>query len=393
MRQGRDRSRKLRVLHAPESVGGNAYGLSKALRTLGVESVMVSFTESPFKYQADRFLWTHEESRLSKWYKKFMILIDALLHFDVCHFNFGRSFLGPDLAAIETPSLSWTSRILARAKREAKDLVHLTELLAFEMFRRPIFITYQGDDARQGDYCLAHYKITFATQVESGYYSAESDRLKRRAIRRFARFCDQIYSVNPDLLNVLPNRAKFIPYSHVFMDEWLPVYSQVHDGPLKIAHAPSHRKVKGTDLILAALDRLRSQGYEFELLLVEKMSHSEARKVYERADVMVDQLFAGWYGGLAVEAMALGKPVLVYIRHEDLKHVPNEMRAELPFIEVTPATVEEGLRKVLEMPRTRLVEIARASRAFVERWHDPVKIAARVKADYEEALRRRKRID
>jgi hypothetical protein len=41
-------------------------------------------------------------------------------------------------------------------------------------------------------------------------------------------------------------------------------------------------------------------------------------------------LFAGWYGGLAVELMALGKPVLAYIREEDLSFVDPQMRYELP---------------------------------------------------------------
>ena len=78
-----------------------------------------------------------------------------------------------------------------------------------------------------------------------------------------------------------------------------------------IGHAPSHRAVKGTNLIIDALNSLKKKGFSFELVLIEGLSNSEARKKYETVDVLVDQLFAGWYGGLAVEAMALGKPVLV----------------------------------------------------------------------------------
>ena len=43
---------------------------------------------------------------------------------------------------------------------------------------------------------------------------------------------------------------------------------------------------------------------------------------YRDADIVVDQLLAGWYGGFAVEAMALGKPVIAYLRESDLHHVP-----------------------------------------------------------------------
>jgi glycosyltransferase involved in cell wall biosynthesis len=119
------------------------------------------------------------------------------------------------------------------------------------------------------------------------------------------------------------------------------------------------------------------------LLLVEGMSNAEARKVYESADVLVDQLFAGWYGGLAVELMALGKPVLVYIRDEDLGFIPPEMKADLPFLQITPVTVEDALCDLLLMPRESLVALGKKSRAFVERWHDPLNIARDIKEDYE----------
>ena len=52
---------------------------------------------------------------------------------------------------------------------------------------------------------------------------------------------------------------------------------------------------------------------------------------------------------------------------------------------------EEGydpLQKLLEMPRMQLVELGKKSRAYVERWHDPLKIAADFKRDYEAALSR-----
>jgi hypothetical protein len=155
-------------------------------------------------------------------------------------------------------------------------------------------------------------------------------------------------------------------------------------------HAPSHRLVKGTDLILAALEELKAEGIEFELLLVEGMSNVQARNVYMSADVLIDQLFAGWYGGLAVELMALGKPVLAYIREEDLDFIDPQMRHDLPVIQTTPNSVKAVLRSVLRIPRKSLVDLGRRSRAFVERWHDPMQIAALIKYDYELAIAAKK---
>ena len=249
-------------------------------------------------------------------------------------------------------------------------------------------MTYQGSDARQGDYSLENFAITVATQVDSNFYTAFSDEQKRHSISLFSRHCDQIYSLNPDLLWVLPPSAKFLPYSHISLDEWQPMYTQLHSGPLRIAHAPTHRQAKGTDFVLAAAESLKKQGYDIELLLVEGLSNSEAKKVYASADILGDQLFAGWYGGLAVEAMALGKPVVVYIRSQDLQFIPNEMQLDLPFLQATSENLEGVLRHVVEMPRHELLEIAYRSRRYVEKWHNPEKIAQQLKRDYEDALER-----
>jgi hypothetical protein len=62
------------------------------------------------------------------------------------------------------------------------------------------------------------------------------------------------------------------------------------------------------------------------------------------------------------------------------------MAAELPFIQATPNGIESTLREVLEMPRAKLLELAKRSRAYVERWHNPIEIARRIKLDIEQAI-------
>ena len=108
-------------------------------------------------------------------------------------------------------------------------------------------------------------------------------------------------------------------------------------GPL-VVHAPTNRAVKGTHHVLAALDALRAEGVAFELRLVEGLTHDEARRVYAQADLVVDQLLLGWYGGLAVECMALGVPVDAHIRQPTWTCVPRGDRADLPILNATPAT-------------------------------------------------------
>jgi hypothetical protein len=372
------------VLHAPTSTGGNPQGLSRALNSLGIDSTSLDISQNHFAYPSDIVLHSGRGIFLYREIKRIWAIFFILPKFNIIHFNSGTT-------------IACAYRFRFTLQQGFFGLIRLiytlylcalqqVELLWLKLLNRPIFMTYQGDDARQGDYCLTHFSISIATQVDESYYCKTSDLFKRRSIDRMSKIADQIYAVNPDLMHVLPLSAKFIPYSHILLNEWRPKYINDESRPLRILHAPSNRKVKGTDLILASLNRLKNQGYKFEIILVENIKNDEARKLYEDVDVLIDQLFAGWYGGLAVELMALGKPVLVYIREGDLKFIPSEMKDDLPFIHITPDTLDASLSQLLSMPKRDLILLGKKSRAFVERWHDPLRIAQIIKADYEIAL-------
>lgn len=373
-----------KVLHAPSSVGGNPQALSRALRRLNVASQSLVVSQNYMAYPADIELHHPGQSFLKREFKRIWAIFFLLPKFDVIHYNSGTTVASAYAFKLHAKQgFKGYVRFLFAAYLR---LLQQLEIAYITVLGKRIFFTFQGDDARQGDYSRANFSISIAQQVDEGYYDEVSDAFKRKIIAKFARVANRIYAVNPDLLHVLPKGSVFVPYSHIFFDEWLPSYTQAEPRPLRIVHAPSHRKVKGTDIIISTLDRLKHQGFEFDLLLVEGMSHALARETYEKADVLIDQLFAGWYGGLAVELMALGKPVLVYIREDDLHFIPPQMKADLPFLNTTSYTLESMLRKVLKMPREELVTLGKKSREFVERWHDPIRIAEMTKADYEQSI-------
>lgn len=378
--------RAYRVVHLPTSVGGNSRGLSENLNKLGVNSETWIFQQNVFNYQSTRTICNQNDGLLLRELKRFLAIIQVAIRFDVIHFNAGATWASP------VPIFGTSGRGCWSKLRRFIGGLYLNALFYFEigLYRalgRSLFVHYQGDDARQGDFCLRNFQHSIAQYVDEGYYTPETDALKRRMIRCMTRYCEHVYAVNPDLMHILGPAARFVPYSHISLDEWTPVYNQMESRPLRIGHAPSHRKVKGTDLILEALGQLASEGQKYELVLIEGLSNLEARMKYEQIDVLIDQLHAGWYGGLAVEAMALGKPVMVYIRDEDLKFISEEMKADLPFIRVNVESLKDELRRVIQMPRMELYKIAKISRRYVERWHDPLKIANEFKKDYETALR------
>jgi hypothetical protein len=378
----------LRVVHLPAAVGGNAPSLARAERELGLESRSIVLEPTSYGYAADETLYEGNPTRLRRELRRWQLLARLLREADVVHFNFGSSLM--PLAYPPSVTQGGLGPALARAYAR---LVQLRDLPLLRRAGKVIFVTYQGDDARQGDACIDQLEISPAHELGAAYSTTELDRLRRRAIAAFERWADGIFALNPDLLRVLPPTARFLPYANVDLHDWTPSSTRATSECPVVVHAPTDRATKGTRYVLAAFEQLRADGIEFEPLLIEGRTHTEARAAFERADLLVDQLLYGWYGGVAVELMALARPVVAYIRESDLQFVPPALRADLPVVGANPDTVYAVLRELLTIRRHELPELGLKSRAYVERWHDTRRIAADLKAAYERAVETRARRD
>jgi len=136
-----------------------------------------------------------------------------------------------------------------------------------------------------------------------------------------------------------------------------------------IVHAPSSRRRKGTEHVVAAVE-----GLEADLELVEGLHHDDAFERYRAADIVVDQLNAGWYGLFAIEAMALGKPVVTFLHEEAVRRTEEAFGTRVPIVSATTETLREALRPlVADAARRR--DLGAASRAYVERVHDVERVA------------------
>jgi hypothetical protein len=373
-----NRKRPLRVLHCPDMVGGHPQQLARAERALGLDSWSVVWQMSHLEFPCDEILCSGRVSPWRKGWMRLKMLARAMLHFDVIHFNFGLSLM-PEVNAQR--NVLW-NRLVGG--------IELSDLPLLKYAGKTIVVTFQGDDARQGDRLERYAEFDWHQEFGSDYYSVQADAHKRWRIQKIARWADRIYALNPDLLRVLPPPAQFIPYAHVDLDQFKPRTPPANRIP-RVMHAPSHRGVKGTRYILETVDRLHREGVTFDFELVEGKTHAEATTIYQQADLMIDQLLLGWYGGLAVECMALGIPVISFIRHGDLEFVPPVMRAELPLIRADRMTLYWVLKEWLTVRRAELPEVGRRCREYVEAWHNPPKIARTLADDYYQ-LRQRTRV-
>jgi hypothetical protein len=139
-----------------------------------------------------------------------------------------------------------------------------------------------------------------------------------------------------------------------------------------IVHAPSSRRRKGTEHVLAAVE-----GLDADLELVEGLRHDEAFERYRAADLVVDQLNAGWYGLFAIEAMALGKPVVTFLHDEAVRRSEEAFGVRVPIVSATAETLREALRPLVADPARRR-DLGAASRAYVEHVHDVERVTDRL---------------
>jgi glycosyltransferase involved in cell wall biosynthesis len=145
------------------------------------------------------------------------------------------------------------------------------------------------------------------------------------------------------------------------------------DRPLRVAHAPNHAHFKGTHYLTNAVERLKSEGYAIELVRVQGVPNSEVLTLFSRCDLVADQFIAGFHGYTAFEAMALGKPVLCYLRARDTVLDPENC----PIINTWPDNIYGILKSCLQ-GEWDLTELGRRSRSYIARYHSLEAVAARL---------------
>ena len=132
-----------------------------------------------------------------------------------------------------------------------------------------------------------------------------------------------------------------------------------------VLHAPSSRRRKGTEHVIEAC-----AGLDVDLQIVEGLHHDEALARYRDADIVVDQLNAGWYGLFAIECMALGKPVLSYLHEEAVRRTEVAFGVRVPIVNASAETLRTRLQELVGAGPNGRRTLGADSRAYVERVHD-----------------------
>ncbi len=342
----------MKILMAPVNIAGQPIQLIEELQRQGVDARLLQYAAGgahAFGYKGDIFV----DTKGNRQKKQFQTLRTCLEDgFDIYHFWLRTLCFAPnyyDFTGMDIPF------IRARGKR----IVY--RFTGFDLRLR-------SEDLKKNPYSVFRY----------GYDHGFDEGLQRKYIAFLKEYVDCFIVQDPEMQDFFPE-AKIIPRV-MNISEWNYV-GPVNKKKILIVHAPSSKKVKGSEFVKTAIKKLQREGLDFKYKSISGVSHAEAREWYERADIIIDQLLIGWYGVLTLEGMALGKPVVVYVREELLERFEHK----LPIQNANPETIVDSLRELILDPEKR-ERLGRQGRRFVETYHDVKKVAEKLQQVYRDVV-------
>jgi hypothetical protein len=350
----------MRVLHLPYNIASQISVTVRALREIGVDarglvlnSVHIQDGEGVENRAIGRPIWKNflRSSRQTfDWLKAFH---SAVRWAEVIHWHY----------TVSSIPFEWDLRYLAR-------------------LNKPRLVEFWGTDVRDPDRACSDNPYLKELIKDGDAYSISS-RSSLGIQKAFSNAGFACLIPGPELFDYL--RPDLFPCpirteAAVAVNEMVPVFPDPENRRPVVAHMPSRPKVKGTEFVLKAVQAL-SKELDFEFRLIQNVPHREALDMIRGCDIVLDQFIIGSYGTVALEAMALGKPVLCYIKPALLSRLP----AEFPMINANPDNLREVLKALIQDGPLRH-GTGRKGRHYAELHHDARVVAKQLQEIYRRAM-------
>lgn len=345
----------MKVLHAAAEIAGQASILCAALRGLGVDATALAYNAQYPAYPTDILVPHDGKPAVPRLLGYLSTAARFIGRYDLVHVHFGRSLVPP-----------WNLDLPVHRALGTKLVFH-----------------FHGCDVRNRVMMLEHHPGAAACE-ECVPFCVPGR--QRRAIAQSARHGAATFVSTPDLLESVPHAAH-LPVA-LDVDAWARAAAAAGGGSgagrgdrVTVLHVPTDRRIKGTRWIEAGLAAASARDPRIAFRLLERAAWHEVRDAMAAADVIVDQVFLGWYGLVAVEAMALGKPVVGFIR-PDFEALARSL--ELPLVRCTKDDVGDIVAALAADPARRAA-LGEAGRVYARRVHDATAVARRLVTAYEAA--------
>jgi len=273
--------------------------------------------------------------------KKLLFTFFAMSNYDIFHFHFGTSLFG------------------------LKILPHL-DLPILKKMNKQIYVHYRGSDLLSENY----YKSILSLNHENKNLNFSS-RKQLKNYNIFKKYSDNIFVSTPNLLEVA-KQSTIIPQIIDLVYDTENNILKKRKKEIHILHAPTDRRKKGTNIIIDAIQKLKNDGYNIKLEIIENIKSSDVLEYYKKCDFCIDQLLLGWYGKVTLELLSLQKPVFVNINKKYLKYFD-----DIPVVNVKPENLYEKLKYHLDNPN-ELKDLSLKGPDYVRKYHSPEKVVEKL---------------
>ncbi len=250
--------------------------------------------------------------------------------------------------------------------------VYLPHFWFLKFCNKLILVEWVGSDIRVPEIVNVNNPY-FKKAIENRTYSyLKESKARSNWIQMKFKFLNAIPWLCPEMTLFL-NRNLFPDYIPTFqrieVKKYKPVYPDQNKQKITIVHTPSALGAKGTNYVRTVIEKLKPE-FDLEYIEINKKTHVEALSAIASADIFLDQFLGGSYGMSTCEALAIGKPVFVYLMAPFIAILPKDC----PLVNANGDTLEEILKLYLLNPQLRY-ETGVKSRAYAEKYHDADKLS------------------
>lgn len=330
------RSPEPRVLIFGHEIGGQMQLLAEGLRARGIHATAAAVNEDFRRFRCDVHVLP-EKGRLQREAARWAWGIFALANYDVFHFFWGVSLLS-----------FWR--------------FHNLDLPILRAMKKRVLVHFRGLDIVDiTTFDRARASVSGGTATAAPIVELVSRPSQAKALQRWRRWADVLLISEPDLWDLVPEAV--LSPQVIDLRQWPTREETCVEGTVRIVHAPTNRRKKGTEFVMKSCEELRRRGLNVELILVENKPYAEVVELYRQASIAIDQVLYGWHGKFSVETMCMGIPTVCFIREDLRKHLP-----DLPLVNATPATLTDTLEKLIRNQSWRR-QLAEAGPEYARRHH------------------------
>lgn len=302
-------------------------------RKMGMHVFSLNYYPNYLKYENDLILNLPSLNNETKYAITLLNALDIISEFDVLHLMFNMTLMP-----------------------------NHKDLFAYKPLKKRVFMHNLGSEIRIPSIAKQHHPYWHYAEHE--YLDKLDETIITNNIKLISNYIDNVIVNDFEMLSYIKPY-----YKNIYMIG-LPIalnkypYSPTTNDKLLLVHAPTNPAVKGSEFFLRAIDELKAD-YDFDFIKVQGYSHEDAKAIYKKADIILDELIIGTYGSLTIESMSMGKCVVTYL--SDSFQVPHGVKVPVQIANIN--NVKEKIKELLDSNDLRQ-ELSIQGRTYVETYCD-----------------------